>query len=188
MYMAETGGFDQLGSQRYRSYLRLLADLQFPAQLRRKVDPSDIVQETFVRACANAAQFRGNTEAEQIAWLRTILTNVLLDETKKYGASKRNLQLDRSLQSSVDGSAAQLEGMVAAQVASPSEHAVRIEQVLRLADAMEQLTDGERQAVQMHHLQGKPLAEIATALGRTKPAVASLLYRSMNKLRKSLAL
>jgi RNA polymerase sigma-70 factor (ECF subfamily) len=186
--MGEASGFDPVSTQRYRNYLRLLADLQFPPQLRRKVDPSDIVQETFVRACKNEAQFRGSSDAEQLAWLRTILTNVLVDEAKKYATAKRDLQLERSLQSSIDGSAARLEAFLTAQVSSPSEQVVRHEQVLRLADALERLADDERQAVQMHHLQGKSLAEIAEALGRTKPAVASLLYRSMNKLRKSLAL
>ena len=186
--MGETGRFDSVSTQRYRSYLRLLADLQFPAQLRRKVDPSDIVQETFVRACKNEAQFRGTSEAEQIAWLRTILANVLVDEVRKYGTAKRDQELEHSLQSNIDGSAARLEGLLSAQLASPSEHAVQQEQVLQLADALEQLTDDERQAVQMHHLQGKSLGEIAAALDRTKPAVASLLYRSMNKLRNSLAM
>jgi RNA polymerase sigma-70 factor (ECF subfamily) len=186
--MGETGGFDQESTLRYRSYLRLLADLQFPPQLRRKVDPSDIVQETFVRACAGAAQFRGNSEAEKIAWLRTILTNVLIDENKKYATAKRDFNLERSLQASIDGSAARLDGLLTAKISSPSEHADRHEQVLLLADALEQLADDERQAIQMHHLQGKPLGEVASALGRTKPAVASLLYRTMNKLRRSLAL
>jgi RNA polymerase sigma-70 factor (ECF subfamily) len=186
--MGEAGRFEPQSTQRYRSYLRLLADLQFPPQLRRKVDPSDLVQETFVRACKNESQFRGNTDAEKIAWLRTILTSVLLDEAKKYATAKRDLDLERSLLSSIDGSAAQLETLLASQIASPSEHADYQEQLLRLADALERLTTDERQAVHMHHLQGRSLTETAEAMGRTKPAVASLLYRCMNKLRRSMAL
>jgi len=186
--MSETGRIDRQTILRYRNYLRLLADLQFPAALRSKIDPSDAVQETFVRASENADQFRGGTEAEHIAWLRTILTNVLLDEIKKYSTAKRDVHLERSLQENVDGSAARLEGLIAAKLSTPSERAEKCDQLLKLADALETLSSDEREAVQMHHLQGKPLADVAMTLGRTKQAVASLLYRSMNKLKKEMSL
>jgi DNA-directed RNA polymerase specialized sigma24 family protein len=35
----------------------------------------------------------------------------------------------------------------------------------------------------LHHLQGRPLAEVAAELGRSKGAVAQLLFRSLKKLR-----
>ena len=186
--MAEPGQFDQQGAQRFRSYLRLLADVQLSPQLRRKVDASDVAQETLLRAFRNKAQFRGNGEAEQLAWLRTILANVLTDEARRYATGMRDLGKERSLQASFDDSAARLEELLNAQISSTSETADRQERLLQLAVALEQLADDERQAVQMHHLQGKPLGEIAEVLDRTKPAVASLLYRSLNKLRRSMSL
>lgn len=186
--MAEPGQFDPQRAQRFRSYLRLLADVQLSPQLGQKVDASDIAQETLLRACRNKAQFHGNSEAEQLAWLRTILANVLTDETRRYATSMRDLGKERSLQASFDDSAARLEDLLTAQLSSPSETVDRQEQLLHLADALEQLADDERQAVQMHHLQGKSLTEIAEVLDRTKAAVASLLYRSLNKLRQSKSL
>jgi RNA polymerase sigma-70 factor (ECF subfamily) len=184
--MVESGHLDHQSVQQYRSYLRLLADLQLTPQLRRKLEASDIVQETLLRAYHNKSQFRGTSEPEQLAWLRTILTNVLIDEFKRYSADKRNVDRERSLQASIGSSASNLEELLAAEVSSPSETASRHEQLLQLADALELLADDERTAVQMHHLQGRPLAEIAEVLNRTKPAVASLLYRSLNKLRQSI--
>ena len=186
--MVEPGSFDPEFVERYRSYLRLLADVQLSPQLGRKVDPSDIVQETLLRAVRKEAQFRGHCEAEQLAWLRAILANVLIDETKRYATGKRDLYKERSLEASIGDSATLLEELLTSQISSPSEKADRQEQLLQLADALECLADDERQAVQMHHLQGKPLAEIANELGRTKAAVASLLYRSLKKLRASVSL
>jgi RNA polymerase sigma-70 factor (ECF subfamily) len=184
--MPDGTGFDQRVCEKYRSYLRLLADLQFPPRLRQKLDPSDVVQETFVRACAQRAQCRGTTEPEQLAWLRTILANTLCDEARKYGSAKRDLNLERSLRIAVDGSAARLELFLSGEISSPSNRASRNEQLLRLAGALEQLSEEERQAVQLHHLHGQPLSEVAASLGRTKQAVASLLYRSMTKLKTTL--
>src|SRR5213080_709075 len=48
----------------YRNYLKLLARLQIDRRLQGKADPSDLVQETFLEAYRDFAQFRGTTERE----------------------------------------------------------------------------------------------------------------------------
>ena len=58
----------------YRDYLHLLARLQLDPRLRGKLDPSDVVQQTLVKAYQNRAQFRGHTAGEEAGWLRRILT------------------------------------------------------------------------------------------------------------------
>ena len=58
----------------YRNYLRLLARTGIDASLRGKADPSDLVQETLLKAHQHFDQFRGQTETELVAWLRQILT------------------------------------------------------------------------------------------------------------------
>ena len=70
---------------------------------------------------------------------------------------------------------------------SPVDRADRNEQLLRLAGALAQLPDDHRQAIELHHLQGMPLAEVARELGRTEPSVAGLLRRGLGKLREQLS-
>jgi RNA polymerase sigma-70 factor (ECF subfamily) len=67
----------------YRDYLRTLARLQVPAEFRGKVDPSDLVQETLLRAHQKVGQFRGHTHAELAMWLRRILLNNLMLAMRK---------------------------------------------------------------------------------------------------------
>jgi RNA polymerase sigma-70 factor (ECF subfamily) len=57
----------------YRDYLMILARLQIGRRLQGKVDPADVVQETFVHAVCDAAQFLGASEKELAGWLRQIL-------------------------------------------------------------------------------------------------------------------
>src|SRR5476651_1941264 len=57
----------------YRAYLALLARLQIGTRLQVKADAEDLVQETFLKAHRDFAQFRGSSEKEWVGWLRQIL-------------------------------------------------------------------------------------------------------------------
>ena len=73
--------------------------------------------------------------------------------------------------------------MLVATPPTPSMKVVQNEDLDRMADALLSLPDDQRQAVEMHHLRGLPLAQVAEELNRSKGAVAALLYRGMQQLR-----
>jgi len=169
--------------ERFREYLRLLARLQLDPRWQAKLDPSDIVQQTLLQAHEGRDQFRGKTAAEQAAWLRQILTRVLANAVRDLGRAKRDAGRERSLEAALEQSSARLEAWLAAEQSSPSESVERNEQLLRLAGALAQLPEDQRQAVALHHLQGWSLAEVARHLGRSEGAVAGLLHRGFKSLR-----
>jgi RNA polymerase sigma-70 factor (ECF subfamily) len=167
----------------YRDYLHLLARLQLDPRLRGKIDPSDVVQQTLVKAHQHREQFRGQSAGEQAGWLRRILANTLVDAARKFG---REVDLQRPLEQAVHESSARLEAWLAAEQSSPSEVALRQEELLRLAGALARLPEDQRTAVELHHLRDGSVAEIAAHMGRTEAAVAGLLRRGLKKLRELL--
>jgi RNA polymerase sigma-70 factor (ECF subfamily) len=171
----------------YRDYLRVLARLRLGAQLRGKLDASDLVQQTVLLAHANRDQFRGATEAEWRGWLRSILANALAAAAREFETAARDLRRERSLEDELEQSSARLEGLLVADQSSPSEGATRGEDLLRLARALGQLPTDLRRAVELHHLKGLTVAEVAAELGRTRPAVVGLLFRGLKRLRELLA-
>ncbi len=169
--------------ERFRSYLHLLARMQIEPQFQGKLDLSGVVQQTLWEAHQDRNRFQGQNEAQQAAWLRTILAHNLTDEFRKLGAAVRDVVRERSLEAALDDSASRLEGWLAAEQSSPSQQAIRNEQFVRLAEALAELPADQRRAVEMHHLQGLSLAEVAEQMGRSKGAVASLLFRGLERLR-----
>jgi len=170
----------------FRSYLLLLARMQSDPLPRNRIDPSDIVQQTMLEAHAKADQFHGDDSA-LAAWLRQALVNNLRDARRSLHRAKRDIRREQPLADSLAQSSARLEGMLAAVQSSPSQQAVRNEDLLRLANALSGLPEGQREAIVLHHLQGCSLTETARRLVRTDAAVAGLLHRGLKKLREVMA-
>ena len=170
----------------YRPYLDNLARLRLDPRLQSKLDPADVVQQTLLEACQAPAQFDGRSEGEQKAWLRCILLRNLANAVRDLNRQKRDVSRERSLEAALEDSSARLEALLAAEQSSPSERAARNEELRALADALGRLPEDQRQAVELHHLHGLPLAEIAGRMNRSKGAVAALLFRGLRKLREHL--
>jgi RNA polymerase sigma-70 factor (ECF subfamily) len=170
----------------YRDYLHLLARLHLGPRLQPKLDASDIVQQAILQAHAGRARFRGSTESEWLAWLRAILANALAAAARQYDTEARDLDRERSLEAALELSSSRMEGLFATDDSSPSERAVRGEELLLLSCALASLPAEQRQVVELHHLKGLTVAEVAERMGRTRAAVVGLLYRGLKKLRELL--
>jgi RNA polymerase sigma-70 factor, ECF subfamily len=175
--------------ERFGSYLRLLAELLLNRhlRLRAKLGPSDIVQETLLRAHQKREQFRGETEAELKAWLRQILTRVVSNRAREFlDVAGRDAGREVSLHEAVEHSSARLEAWLASEQSSPSQRAQRNEQMECLARALESLPDQQKQAVILHYFHGMTLEEVSAAIGKSLSAVGGLLKRGLRALRLQL--
>ncbi len=173
--------------ERFRAYLALLARLQIAPGLRDRVDLSGIVQQTLLEAFQDVTRApRVRTDVEIAAWLRSILGHNLADGLRKLATHKRNVWRDRSLTAALEESASRLGNWLATHESSPSQKMIRKEQMVRIAGAMAQLPENQCRAIELHHLKGWTLAEIARDLDTTKAAVAGLLHRGLKALRAGL--
>jgi RNA polymerase sigma-70 factor (ECF subfamily) len=153
---ARAGDTTSLGQllEMYRSYLATLARLQIGRRLQGKVDASDLVQETFLEAHRDFAQFRGAREAELVGWLRQILASNLANQVQRYcGTQSRDVRLERQLAIELDQSSQILDRGLVAPSSSPSNQAARREQAVLLANALSRLPADYREVLVLRHLE-----------------------------------
>jgi RNA polymerase sigma-70 factor (ECF subfamily) len=187
LHQARQGDADALGRllEAQRDGLRVQAERQLHGRLTVRVDPSDIIQQTFLEAHRSFAQFEGRVEPEWVAWLQRILDHrVALAVRDHVKVQKRDLRRERPLED--DGSKPGLGQWLESGSSSPSQRAIRGEEVQQLVAALATLPPDQREAVRLRHLEGQPLADIARQLGRSPAATAGLIKRGMKALRAQL--
>ena len=185
---SKAGNNEALGRllEQYRGFLLMLAHRYLSERLRRRIDPADIVQLTYLEAKRDLPAFRGETPAEFAGWLRGMLkNNVATAVTRHVTTQKRSVkrEIDPAPkggdQDSMGGWIQQLPG----STTSPSGVAIREESVMALLEALHQLPETQAEAIRLRYMEGLPLVEIVERMGKSDTAVAGLLKRGLQKLR-----
>lgn len=173
---------------RYRHFVYLLVRARCGGQLRARLDGSDLVQETLLRAAQHIGQFEGGSEEQFRAWLARIADNEVVHQCRHHlGAEKRAVGRERSMapaDSSAGGS--RLVQWWARSQSSPSQAMQRAERALALADALGRLPPDYREVLTLRHLEGLQFPEVAERMGRSHGAVRVLWTRALQKLRNEL--
>jgi RNA polymerase sigma-70 factor, ECF subfamily len=177
---ARAGDREALGEllEKNRNYLRYLADRLLDDRVGKRIDASDLVQQTCLSVHKQIGEFAGSNAAQFAAWLRQIhernIRNVVRDQlhTEKRDVSREEGLADREIHAAVQ--------------ATPSQQIVRNEESVRLAQAIALLVEDEREALRRRYLEGQSVAEIAVAMGLTKDALARLFKRAMKNAKRHL--
>ena len=191
LQLARAAGPEPVGQllELYRNYLLVLATTQFDRRLRRRVSPSDLVQEAMLAAHRDFGQFRGNSEPQFLAWLRQILINCLHRAIETHLKAKmRDVRCEISihdLTASLDRSTARLSELLVDKAPSPSAPIQRRESAVALANQLAGLRPQYRDVIIMRNLQSLPFEEIAERMERNPGAVRMLWLRAVEKLKRS---
>lgn len=187
---ARQGETEPLGQllQLYRNYLTILATTQLDRRLRRRMSPSDLVQEAMLAAHCDFAKFRGSSERELLAWLRQILINCLHHAMETHlDAKRRDVRREISVEqvsAVLDRSVVQFVQVLADRGPSPSEPLRQRERAVALADQLAKLRAPYRDVIVLRNLQGLTFEEIADRMGRNAGAVRMLWLRAIDKFKQ----
>jgi RNA polymerase sigma-70 factor (ECF subfamily) len=163
----------------HRELLKGFAKLTIPDVLRSQVGNSDIVQDTFARACEKLGDFRGDCEAQLVAWLKEILKNRVEDVRR---AQQRRIMagVDPRPIGSKGG------GEPFARERTPSSIFSAGEQTDRVQRAFEVLPDDVKSIVRMREDERISFVEIGKRMDRSADAVRMAWFRALQKVRAAL--
>jgi RNA polymerase sigma-70 factor (ECF subfamily) len=190
MELARRGDAEALGQllQIYRNYLTVLATTQLDRRLRRRVSPSDLVQDAMLAAHCDFGKFLGHSERELLAWLRQILINCLHHMIETHLRAKmRDMRREVAVEqvgAALDRSAYDFTQMLADRGPSPSAPMHARERAVALADQLARLPSQYRDVIVLRNLQGLSFDEVADRMDRKPGAVRMLWLRAIEKFKQ----
>jgi RNA polymerase sigma-70 factor (ECF subfamily) len=180
---ARSHGGEDLGRllMQCRDYLLLVADRELGDDLRVKVAPSDVVQETFLEAQRDFGGFQGTTRAELLAWLGRVQKNNVINHTRAYrGAKMRSVGREVALA----GGLADPE--IACDTPSPSERFSAKEEATALTASLGRLPERYQHVLRLRHEHSMTFNQIGAALGCSAEAARKLWARAVDHLQREL--
>ena len=191
LHEARQGETEPLGQllQLYRNYLTILATTQLDRRLRRRMNPSDLVQDAMLAAHRDFSKFRGGTEREFLAWLRQILINCLRHAIDTHLRAKmrdahREISIEQ-VSAALDRSVVNFAQVLADRGPSPSLPARQRERAVALADQLAKLRPQYRDVIVLRNLQGLSFEEVAERMNRKPGAVRMLWLRAIEKFKQT---
>lgn len=173
--LAKTGDQSAISMivEKYQPYLWLIADKHLDPSLSGRVSPSDVVQNTFAKLPEKLVAFKGRTEPELRAWLKTTLRNAVHDIRRYHLQKKRSISKEEELQSNLFGDAN-----------SPSKVMQTKERDSAIEVGLNKLSERDQKILRLRHEQGLTFAEIGKALNVSTDVARMSWGRAISKLKK----
>lgn len=169
-----------------RSFVGLCARAHLERRLQRKVDASDLVQQSLLDAHRGFEGFRGSTPEEWMGWLKRVVANNAVDLVRHHvQAEGRAIHRERSFGSG--GTTNTVPWEPAQPGTSPSGLLIGQERHLELAQAIERLAEDHRDVIYLRNILQLPFDDVAQRMGRSRGAVQMLWMRALERLRTELA-
>ena len=166
----------------HRRYLRRVVELRMDSDLRRRVDPSDVVQETHLVATQRIDDFLSRRPISFRLWLRgAALERLLMLRRRHIGAQKRSINREVSLseQSSI---------MLAQRFVGerPSQVMERGELLEHVRHAVAELGERDREIILLRHVEELTNSEVAELLELDESTASQRYGRAVIRLRDRL--
>ncbi|MFV2070307.1 MAG: sigma-70 family RNA polymerase sigma factor, partial [Pirellulales bacterium] len=166
-----------------RPYLLSVAQDELASDIRPKMAASDVVQIAVLQAWQNFGDFRGQTRAELIGWLQTILSHCAANGARRY---RRTAKRDVRREQSLEQMASEFGGALADSANSPSVNMMASEERQRMERALRRLSPENEQAIRLRNDLGLSFVEMGVALSCSANAARKLWARAVKELGREL--
>jgi RNA polymerase sigma-70 factor, ECF subfamily len=176
--------------QQHRDRLRRMVELRMDSRLQGRIDASDVLQDGFLDLAKRVDNYLSDPGLPVFLWLRLVVSDRLaMIHRRHLGTKMRDAGQEVSLYRDPlpPASSAALASMLLGRLTSPSDAAIRAEQILQVQESVNSLDPLDREVVALRHFEQLTRAETAVVLGISEEAGAKRYIRAMKKLKLILA-
>jgi RNA polymerase sigma-70 factor (ECF subfamily) len=170
----------------YHDRLRRMVGLRLDQRLQGRIDPSDVLQEAYIDAASNLADYLRNPTLPFFLWLRLLVGSRLSKLHRHHlGTQMRDAGREVSLYRGAlpEASSAALAAQLLGRECRPSEAAVRAELKIRLQEALNSMNAVDREVLSLRHLEQLTTSETARVLGISEAAAGKRYIRALLRLK-----
>jgi RNA polymerase sigma-70 factor (ECF subfamily) len=184
----DAAAVDELLGQ-FREPLRRVIDLRLDPVLARRVDASDIVQDVLLEANQRLIEYLKSPTMPFPLWLRHLAQDRIIDTHRRHRLAQRR-SIDKEQAIARPAWADESSNALAAQLIdaerTPASEAIQAELSRRLASAVNELSDDDREIILMRHHEQLANQDVAKLLGLTEAAASMRYLRALRRLREVL--
>ena len=171
--------------ERHRPRLARMVELRLDPRLRQRIDPDDVLQETFLAARTRLDSFREQVELSPFVWLRLLAGQCLTENYRRHIGAQRRTAADEihlpGAGPTAHSGTVSIE--LVAALSSPSQVAIRGEEVNELTAALDAMDPIDREVLVLRHFEELSNGEVAALLGIQKTAASNRYIRALDRLR-----
>lgn len=170
--------------EEFRPRLRRMVSLRLDPRLRRRIDSSDVIQESFVDVVRRLAEYEASPDMPFFVWVRFLVSQKLVEAHRRHiGAERRDVRRELDGPDHPEPTSASLARAFVAPGRSPSEALARKEEEERLRSALEGMSETDREILLLKHFEQLSDEECAAVLGLSLTGTISRHVRALNRLR-----
>ena len=166
-----------LAFEKCRRRLAVLIYFKLSPRARRLTEVDDLVQETLLRAFKSIDRFSYQTSGSLLRWLSSIADHVIIDQLRYHDRERRAGEEVRFR------SPSNPHGPEPVDSKTPSRLLAQQEAMENLLARLNELPEDYREVILMAKIEGISTAEMAERLGKSRDAVALLVYRAVKRFR-----
>jgi RNA polymerase sigma-70 factor, ECF subfamily len=174
---------------RYRKRLRQMVRLRLDRRLQGRVDPSDVLQETYLDVVQQLPTYLGKPDMTFFLWLRLMTGQRLMRIHREHlGAAMRDAGREVSLYRGAlpQASSASLAAQLLGRLTSASQALSRAEVQLQIQSALNGMEPIDREIIALRHFEELTNAEAAEVLGLESSTASKRYIRALKRLQAAL--
>ena len=180
------GGLELLPElfERHRAQLERMVAFRLDPRIRTRLDPSDVLQDAYIEIARRLPDYTASPTVSCFVWMRQQTLQVMIDLQRRHFREKRN-PLREVLQGPVNdagGTSIAIAQHLVADMTSPSQAAVKAEEIDKVKTALDQMNEIDREVLALRHFEMLGNREVAEILGLTPTAASNRYVRAAARL------